>query len=112
MFAKKLNVVPMHTDKYAREEPSFEVPVVTTEKESLGLDFHQLVNVVVNYDLPREPENYARMIGTAGRFGRRCIVINFVTDDDIPFTKDIERYFHVSIEEMPAFDSGKELVYW
>ncbi len=37
------------------------------------------VSLVINYDLPTQPENYLHRIGRSGRFGRKGVAINFVT---------------------------------
>ena len=40
------------------------------------------VSLVINYDLPSDRENYIHRIGRGGRFGRKGVAINFVTDED------------------------------
>lgn len=40
-------------------------------------------------------------IGRGGRFGRKGVAINLVTDDDKRTLKDIEQFYNTSIEEMP-----------
>ena len=40
-------------------------------------------------------------IGRSGRFGRKGVGINFVTDEDIKILKDIEQYYSTQIDEMP-----------
>lgn len=40
-------------------------------------------------------------IGRGGRFGRKGIAINFVTEADRRALKDIEEFYHTSISEMP-----------
>ena len=40
------------------------------------------VSLVINYDLPTQPENYLHRIGRSGRFGRKGVAINFVTKED------------------------------
>eukprot|EP00409_Alexandrium_fundyense_P006579 CAMPEP_0195048080 /NCGR_PEP_ID=MMETSP0347-20130606/42916_1 /TAXON_ID=2932 /ORGANISM="Alexandrium fundyense, Strain CCMP1719" /LENGTH=54 /DNA_ID=CAMNT_0040076475 /DNA_START=16 /DNA_END=180 /DNA_ORIENTATION=- len=46
-------------------------------------------------------ENYLHRIGRSGRFGRKGVAINFVTNNDVRNMKDLERYYHTQIEEMP-----------
>ena len=41
-------------------------------------------------------------IGRSGRFGRKGVGINFVTDEDIKILKDIEQYYSTQIDEMPV----------
>jgi len=57
--------------------------------------------VVVNFDLPANMENYLHRVGRAQRFGRKHVAINFVTNHDVRTMKDIEKYYHTQIEEMP-----------
>lgn len=40
-------------------------------------------------------------IGRGGRFGRKGVAINFVTEDDRRVLKDIEQHYTTRIEEMP-----------
>jgi len=40
-------------------------------------------------------------IGRSGRFGRKGVAINMVTNNDVRSMKDIEKYYHTQIEEMP-----------
>lgn len=43
-----------------------------------------------------------RRIGRGGRFGRKGVAINFITDDDRRALNDIEQFYNTTIEEMPA----------
>lgn len=36
-----------------------------------------------SYDLPSNRENYIHRIGRGGRFGRKGVSINFVTNEDV-----------------------------
>merc|ERR1712059_31370 len=65
-----------------------------------GIDVQQ-VSLVINFDLPQNMENYLHRIGRSGRFGRKGVAINFVTNNDVRSMKDIEKYYHTQIEEMP-----------
>lgn len=56
------------------------------------------VSLVINYDLPRNFEKYIHRIGRSGRFGRKGVAINLVSDDDLQLLKDIESYYNTSIE--------------
>lgn len=59
------------------------------------------MSLVINYDLPTNRENYLHRIGRSGRFGRKGVAINFVTDDDVPTLRDIEQFYSTQIDEMP-----------
>jgi len=66
-----------------------------------GIDVQQ-VSLVINYDLPMNRENYIHRIGRSGRYGRKGVAINFVTEDDVGVLRDIEQYYATSIDEMPS----------
>ena len=55
--------------------------LITTDLLARGIDVQQ-VSLVINYDLPTNRENYIHRIGRGGRFGRKGVAINFVTDED------------------------------
>merc|ERR1719159_1292270 len=74
--------------------------LISTDLLARGIDVQQ-VSLVINYDLPQNVENYLHRIGRSGRFGRKGVAINFVTNSDVRAMKDIERYYHTQIEEMP-----------
>merc|ERR1712048_874809 len=74
--------------------------LISTDLLARGIDV-QRVSLVINYDLPSNMENYLHRIGRSGRFGRKGVAINFVTNNDVRSMKDIERYYHTQIEEMP-----------
>mmetsp|Transcript_57720 Transcript_57720/g.126463 ORF Transcript_57720/g.126463 Transcript_57720/m.126463 type:complete len:392 (+) Transcript_57720:116-1291(+) len=74
--------------------------LISTDLLARGIDVQQ-VSLVINYDLPQQMENYLHRIGRSGRFGRKGVAINFVTNNDVRTMKDIERYYHTQIEEMP-----------
>jgi len=74
--------------------------LISTDLLARGIDVQQ-VSLVINFDLPGNLENYLHRIGRSGRFGRKGVAINFVTNNDVRVMKDIEKYYHTQIEEMP-----------
>jgi len=74
--------------------------LITTDLLARGIDVQQ-VSLVINYDLPNNRENYIHRIGRGGRFGRKGVAINFVTQDDVRILKDIEQFYNTTIEAMP-----------
>jgi len=56
---------------------------------------------VICYDLPQSRELYIHRIGRSGRFGRKGVAINFVTNEDVRILRDIEQYYSTQIDEMP-----------
>jgi translation initiation factor 4A len=75
--------------------------LITTDLLARGIDVQQ-VSVVINYDMPGNRENYIHRIGRSGRFGRKGISINFVTNDDVRTMREIEAFYHTTIEELPS----------
>ncbi|KAI9192482.1 hypothetical protein LWI28_023493 [Acer negundo] len=75
--------------------------LITTDLLARGIDVQQ-VSLVINYDLPTQPENYLHRIGRGGRFGRKGVAINFLTNEDDKMLGDIQRFYNVVIEELPA----------
>eukprot|EP01025_Chloroclados_australasicus_P060374 TRINITY_DN7737_c0_g1_i1.p2 TRINITY_DN7737_c0_g1~~TRINITY_DN7737_c0_g1_i1.p2 ORF type:complete len:490 (-),score=49.25 TRINITY_DN7737_c0_g1_i1:217-1557(-) len=74
--------------------------LITTDLLARGIDVQQ-VSLVVNYDLPAQPENYLHRIGRSGRFGRKGVAINFCCEEDLGMLSDIQRFYHTTIEELP-----------
>eukprot|EP01156_Anaeramoeba_ignava_P010064 Anaeramoba_ignava/a478779_235.p1 GENE.a478779_235~~a478779_235.p1 ORF type:complete len:502 (-),score=146.23 a478779_235:125-1630(-) len=75
--------------------------LITTDLLSRGIDVQQ-VSLVINYDLPQKKESYIHRIGRSGRFGRKGVAINFVTEEDFSILKDIQTFYSTQIEEMPG----------
>lgn len=75
--------------------------LITTDLLARGIDVQQ-VSLVINFDLPTNRENYIHRIGRSGRFGRKGVAINFITQVDLRYLKDIETFYHTQIDEMPA----------
>jgi translation initiation factor 4A len=74
--------------------------LISTDLLARGIDVQQ-VSLVINYDLPSNMENYLHRIGRSGRFGRKGVAINLVTNNDVRAMKDVEKFYHTQIEEMP-----------
>jgi len=108
MHAKDFTVSAMHGDMDQREREvimrefrsgSSRV-LITTDLLARGIDVQQ-VSLVINYDLPNNRENYIHRIGRGGRFGRKGVAINFVTEEDKRTLHDIEQFYNTQIHEMP-----------
>lgn len=74
--------------------------LITTDLLARGIDVQQ-VSLVINYDLPNQRENYIHRIGRGGRFGRKGVAINFLTEEDWRVLRDIETHYNTKIEAMP-----------
>jgi len=108
MHARDFTVSAMHGDMDQKERDvimrefrtgSSRV-LITTDLLARGIDVQQ-VSLVINYDLPANRENYIHRIGRGGRFGRKGVAINFVTQEDVRTLHDIEQFYNTTIEEMP-----------
>uniref|UniRef100_A0A914DAE2 RNA helicase n=1 Tax=Acrobeloides nanus TaxID=290746 RepID=A0A914DAE2_9BILA len=75
--------------------------LISTDLLARGIDVQQ-VSVVINYELPNNRENYIHRIGRSGRFGRKGVAINLVSQSDMRQLKDIEAFYSTEIHEMPA----------
>lgn len=74
--------------------------LITTNLLARGIDVQQ-VSLVINFDMPPSKEDYLHRIGRSGRFGRKGVAINFVTEGDVNILRSIEEFYHTQIEEMP-----------
>ncbi|KAJ3722022.1 DEAD-domain-containing protein [Lentinula raphanica] len=74
--------------------------LITTDLLARGIDVQQ-VSLVINFDLPVSKENYIHRIGRGGRFGRKGVAINFVTDRDVAALRELEKFYNTQIDEMP-----------
>ena len=81
--------------------------LIATDVIARGIDIQQ-VEIVINFDLPREIETYIHRIGRSGRFGRKGIAINFVTQKEYSQMQRIEQYYHTEITPLP--ENIKELI--
>ncbi|MBI3899500.1 MAG: DEAD/DEAH box helicase [Gammaproteobacteria bacterium] len=70
--------------------------LVATDVAARGLDVNGISHVV-NYDLPKNPEDYVHRIGRTGRAGASGIAISFASAEDRRQLRDIERYTKRSI---------------
>jgi ATP-independent RNA helicase DbpA len=74
--------------------------LVATDVAARGLDVANL-DLVVNYELPSQPEIYVHRIGRTGRAGKPGLAISLGTARDRERIKDIERYTGVALSPMP-----------
>lgn len=72
--------------------------LVATDVAARGLDVER-VGLVVNFDLPREPEAYVHRIGRTGRAGRTGKALSFVAPHEKSRLTHIERTIRAKISE-------------
>ncbi|WP_194974239.1 DEAD/DEAH box helicase [Aquiflexum lacus] len=74
--------------------------LVATDVAARGIDVDD-VEVVFNFDLPLDEENYVHRIGRTGRAGKSGAAISFVTGrKDMYKIKDLEKFIKTSISKM------------
>jgi ATP-dependent RNA helicase DeaD len=73
--------------------------LVATDVAARGLDIDD-VDIVFNYDLPHDPEDYVHRIGRTGRAGRSGKSVTFVYGRDIYRLEAIERYTRQVVRRM------------
>jgi ATP-dependent RNA helicase RhlE len=86
--------------------------LVATDIASRGIDVNG-IELVVNYDLPEDAENYVHRIGRTGRAGHKGHAISLATPDQASEVRDIEKLIRVNLPiskhpdiQSAEFDSG------
>jgi len=74
--------------------------LISTDLLSRGIDVQQ-VSLVINYDLPRNVESYIHRIGRSGRYGRRGLALNFISNYDKNLINELENFYNTQISELP-----------
>jgi len=79
--------------------------LVATDVAQRGLDIEGISHVV-NYDVPRNPEDYVHRIGRTGRAGAEGTAVTFMSGGELAAVNDIERVigFKLPRVSMPGFD--------
>lgn len=93
-------------NKFKKAEFEF---LVATDVAGRGIDVEDL-EVVVNYDLPYDSEDYVHRIGRTGRAGKRGMAITFVSGREIYKLSYIERFTRTRINrgKMPTLGELEE----
>jgi superfamily II DNA/RNA helicase len=77
--------------------------LLTTDLLSRGIDI-SLVNLVINYDLPINKENYIHRIGRCGRFNKKGVSITMVKMEDpsdVKLFNKFKYHYKINIKELP-----------
>ncbi|AOA61685.1 RNA helicase [Komagataella phaffii CBS 7435] len=75
--------------------------LVCSDLLTRGIDI-QAVNVVINFDFPKNAETYLHRIGRSGRFGHFGIAINLINWDDRFNLYKIEQELGTEIKPIPS----------
>ena len=95
----KINSGEMHSDleQAERDEILYKFKtgqidvLVATDIVARGIDIDDIA-MVINFDVPHDPEDYVHRIGRTARAQRNGIAITFVSEDEISSFKQIEKF--------------------
>jgi len=74
--------------------------LVSSDLFTRGIDI-QSVNVVINFDFPKNAETYLHRVGRSGRFGHLGLAVNLITYDDRLNLYRIEQELGTEIKPIP-----------
>ena len=107
----KLDVAPMHSDleQAQREEVMLAFKnnrikiLVATDIVARGIDIED-IGMVINYDVPRDPEDYIHRIGRTARAAATGAAVTFVNEEEQGAFHRIEKFIEREVRkaELPA----------
>ncbi len=71
--------------------------LVATDVAARGIDIESL-DLVVNYELPAQPETYVHRVGRTGRAGNRGLAVSMVSAREGAKLENIESYAHITLD--------------
>jgi ATP-dependent RNA helicase RhlE len=77
--------------------------LIATDVSARGIDIPN-VEIVINYDLPDEPENYVHRVGRTGRGTQKGIAVSFCSTEEKEVLDIIEGFLD---KEIKVLDMGK-----
>lgn len=78
--------------------------LIATDIVSRGIDIDD-IQLVINYDVPHDPEDYVHRIGRTARANREGQAVTLVSQRDIPNFAKIEKLIEKEIEK-PSLPEG------
>jgi translation initiation factor 4A len=73
--------------------------LISTDLLARGIDVQQ-VSLVINFELPIQRENYVHRIGRSGRYGRKGVAINLISEEEVKMLEEIEQHYSTTIAEL------------
>ncbi len=73
--------------------------LIATDVASRGLNMKD-IDLVINYDVPQDPESYVHRIGRTARAGKSGKAIMFVSDGEMKSLQVIERRNKIRIKKV------------
>ena len=103
----KINSGEMHSDleQAERDEILYKFKtgqidvLVATDIVARGIDIDDIA-MVINFDVPHDPEDYVHRIGRTARAERDGVAITFVSDEEIYSFKQIEKFLDREVEKV------------
>ena len=74
--------------------------LVATDVVSRGIDVND-VPLVINYDVPRDPEDYVHRIGRTARAENSGEAVTLVCPEDAKYWRHIEQFLKMDIDRLP-----------
>ncbi|KAL7727709.1 hypothetical protein ACLKA6_008047 [Drosophila palustris] len=74
--------------------------LIATDVASRGLDIEDITHVI-NYDFPRNIEEYVHRVGRTGRAGRKGTSISFITREDWAMAQELINILEEADQEVP-----------
>jgi ATP-dependent RNA helicase UAP56/SUB2 len=75
--------------------------LISTNLFGRGVDVER-VNIVINFDMSSDSNEYLHRVGRAGRFGTKGLAITFITDEeDQKVLDDVQSRFEVKVTALP-----------
>jgi len=88
-------------DRYRKFKEYQSRILVSTNLFGRGVDIER-VNIVINFDMPTNSNEYLHRVGRAGRFGTKGLAITFVSgDEDKKILQDVQDRFEVKVTPLP-----------
>ncbi len=81
--------------------------LVATDVAARGVDVKD-VGLVVNFDLPNEPESYVHRIGRTGRAGADGRAVSLCAEDELEYLRDIEKVIKMPIPRWDGHEWHEE----
>lgn len=73
--------------------------LVATDVAARGLNMNQ-INLVVNFEVPRDPESYVHRIGRTARAGAEGKAIMFVSNDEYKALHAVEKRAKMTVKKV------------
>jgi ATP-dependent RNA helicase DeaD len=80
--------------------------LVATDVAARGIDVDD-IQIVFNFDLPYDPEDYVHRIGRTGRAGRSGMAMSFASGREVFLIRDIERFTRQRIRRADIPSAGE-----